>query len=142
MELLLKGDSDSSHSSHSSANIQTRQAAMSSLSTTKKRNPFPDANTTTTTTTETTTTTTTTAAASPTHKPIQVEVFINPASRMLQEIRDHQDPTVQAWRTGKVLVDDAKGTVDGIRQFALEVYSRGKPTAIGTWSMEKMSWVR
>ncbi|KAJ3328200.1 hypothetical protein HDU76_010407 [Blyttiomyces sp. JEL0837] len=58
---------------------------------------------------------------------IQSEVFLNPSSRILTEITSLEDPTVQAWRLGHVLIDDEKGTVQSIRDRALQTHATRKP---------------
>ncbi|KAJ3112324.1 hypothetical protein HDU96_004698 [Phlyctochytrium bullatum] len=58
---------------------------------------------------------------------VNAEVFINPASRMLEEIKRLEDPTVNAWRQGHVLQDDAEQTVHRIKDVAQEIHRQRKP---------------
>ncbi|KAJ3197527.1 hypothetical protein HK101_002830 [Irineochytrium annulatum] len=67
------------------------------------------------------------------HAEVEVEIFINPAARMLREIENLEDATVSAWRSGTVLQDDSHGTVAFIRQRACDVHARGKPRGSETW---------
>ncbi|KAJ1548446.1 hypothetical protein HK405_003167 [Cladochytrium tenue] len=73
---------------------------------------------------------------------VETEVFINPPSQMIREIRQHESPTVQAWRTGHVLLDDEAGTVMSIRNLARTVFEEGRPRAKDAWTPFQLAWAR
>ncbi|KAJ3410557.1 hypothetical protein HDV05_003659, partial [Chytridiales sp. JEL 0842] len=69
---------------------------------------------------------------------IQTEVFINPPSMMYAEINNLEDPTVNCFRLGHILMDDAEGTVAKICKHAKETFAKGKPDC-STWSDDTKS---
>ncbi|KAJ3101917.1 nucleolar pre-ribosomal-associated protein 1 [Phlyctochytrium planicorne] len=72
---------------------------------------------------------------------VEVEVFINPPSRMIEEIKSLEDPTVHAWRQGHVLNDDDVGTLASIKKLAIETFKLRKPGIEG-WSKFKIAHTR
>ncbi|KAJ3294396.1 hypothetical protein HDU79_011062 [Rhizoclosmatium sp. JEL0117] len=101
-----------------------------------------------TATATTATTATPQAAQAQTQIKVQCEVFVNPASRMLEELNNREDPTVQAWRLGHVLYESNPLNLDApaslhlnptsfLRARAIETYKAGKPTC-ATWSQFKI----
>ncbi|KAJ3215964.1 hypothetical protein HDU67_010120 [Dinochytrium kinnereticum] len=72
---------------------------------------------------------------------INVEVFINPTIRMINEIQSLEDPTVNAWRQGHILQDDDEGTLLSIKILAIETHKQRKP-GCEEWSDLKISTTR
>ncbi|KAJ3031756.1 UNVERIFIED_CONTAM: hypothetical protein HDU68_000043 [Siphonaria sp. JEL0065] len=83
---------------------------------------------------------------------VQCEVFVNPAKRMVDEIKALEDPTVNAWRLGHVLFEATPvapravvtieaNPVSYLRQYAIEAYNAGKPN-FTTWTQFKIDSTR
>ncbi|KAJ3060973.1 hypothetical protein HDU98_003095 [Podochytrium sp. JEL0797] len=83
---------------------------------------------------------------------IQCEVFVNPVSRMIEEINGREDPTVNAWRLGHVLYEStplplgATASIETnptsyLRQHAMQVFNLGKPNCT-TWNRFKLDSTR
>ncbi|KAJ3264488.1 hypothetical protein HDU77_008349 [Chytriomyces hyalinus] len=86
---------------------------------------------------------------------LQCEVFVNPVQMMIKEIEAREDPTVNAWRLGHVLYENAASgmnrplgaadkethPVSFLKQLAISTFKAGKPNCL-SWDRFKTDSTR